>query len=49
MAFSDRTVAALKPKAARYEVWDGDGLGIRIGTTGRKSWVLVYHYQGKPR
>lgn len=49
MAFSDRTIAALKPKAARYEVWEGKGFGIRVGTTGRKSWVFVYHFEGKAR
>jgi hypothetical protein len=49
MAFTDRTIAALKPKGARYEVWEGKGFGVRVGTTGRKSWIFVYHYQGKAR
>ncbi len=41
--FTDRTIAALKPKASRYEIWEGGGFGIRVGTTGRKSWIFVYH------
>jgi integrase len=49
LAFTDRTIQALKSKAARYEAWEGAGFGIRVGTTGRKSWILVYHFNGKPR
>lgn len=49
MRFTDRTIAALKPKGARYEKWEGNGFGVRVGTTGRRSWVFVYHYGGKPR
>jgi integrase len=51
MRFTDRGIAALKPKSERYEVWqDGrTGLGIRISTRGRKSWVFMYRFGGKAR
>src|SRR5215213_2550305 len=40
----ERTVAALKPRNARYEVFDNvvPGLAIRVGASGSKSWVLLY-------
>ncbi len=47
--FTDRRVRNLRPKASRYEIWEGNGLGLRIAPTGRKSWVYVYHFRGKPR
>ncbi len=46
---TDKTVAALKPKHERYEIWDGNGFGVRVTPRGTKSWVLVYHHQGRPR
>ncbi len=44
MRFTDRGIAGLKTKDQRYEVWeDGHtGLGLRIGTTGRKSWFFIF-------
>jgi integrase len=47
--FTDRFIAALRPKAARYERWEGGGFGIRISPGGGKAWVWVYHFAGKPR
>jgi integrase len=53
--FTDKFIAALKLKAARYEVWESGGFGIRVspgrgkGREGRKSWVWVYHFDGRPR
>ena len=49
MKFTDRYVLHLKPKAARYDVWNGAGLGVRVSPKGRRSWVMVYRFQGKPR
>lgn len=49
MKFTDRYVLHLKPQADRYEVWDGSGLGVRVSPKGRRSWVMVYRFQGKPR
>lgn len=48
MKFTDRYVLNLKPKADRYEVWDGSGLGVRVSAK-RKAWVMMYRYQDKPR
>lgn len=49
MKFTDRSVLNLKPQADRYEIWEGTGLGVRVSPKGRKSWVMVYRFQGKPR
>ncbi len=51
MRFTDRSIAALKPKAARYEVWEDGrtGLGCRVSPKGRKSWVYMYRFNGKAR
>lgn len=51
MRFTDRSIQALKPKAERYEKWEDGrtGLGIRVGSTGRKSWIFIYRFDGKAR
>ncbi len=51
MRFTDRSIAALKPKAALYEVWEDGrtGLGVRMSPTGRKSWNFMYRFGGKAR
>lgn len=49
MALSDFTIRSLPPKASRYEVLDGDGLYIRVMSTGSKSWVLRYMVEGKAK
>ncbi len=51
MRFTDRTIAALKPKAERYEVWEGGrtGFGVRVSPKGRKSWIYMYRFDGKAR
>src|SRR5712691_10670142 len=49
--FTDRSVGALRPRVARYEVWDDarKGFGVRVTPRGVKSFVWVYHFDGKPR
>ena len=51
MRLTDRGIAALKAKAERYEVWEDGrtGLGVRVSTVGRKSWVFMYRFGGKAR
>ena len=48
MRFTDKGIAALKPKAERYEVWEAGktGLGLRVSTRGRKSWIYMYRFSG---
>jgi integrase len=46
--FTDKFIAALRPKAERYEKWEGGGFGVRVSPRG-KAWVWVYRHQGRPR
>jgi integrase len=47
--FTDKAIAALRPKRERYEVWEGAGFGLRVSPGGAKAWVWVYHFAGRPR
>jgi integrase len=47
--FTDKGIEALRPKADRYELWEGGGFGLRVSTSGGKSWIWVYHFEGRPR
>jgi integrase len=47
--FTDKSVAAQRPKTKRYEVWEGGGFGIRVSPRGSKTWVWVYHFDRRPR
>jgi len=51
MRFTDRSIAALKPKAKIYEVWEDGrtGLGVRVSPKGRKSWNYMYRFDGRAR
>jgi integrase len=46
---TDKAVAAIRPKAHRYEVWEGAGFGVRVSPRGVKSWVWVYHCHRRSR
>lgn len=43
---TDTRLRSLKPKPNRYLVWDQNGLGVRVGTSGKKSFVYTYR-EGK--
>jgi len=49
MKLTDMLLRNLKPKADRYIVWADNGLGVRVSPKGRKSFVYLYRYEGKPR
>jgi integrase len=49
LRFTDKAIAALRPTAERYEVWEGGGFGLRVSPRGGKAWVWVYHFGGRPR
>lgn len=51
MRFTDRSIAALKAKADRYEVWEPNrtGLGVRVSPAGRRTFIYMYRFQGRPR
>lgn len=51
MPFTDKGVAALKPKAARYEVKEPGrtGLGLRVTPKGAKTWTFVYRFEDAQR
>lgn len=48
---TDRAIANLKVTGERYEVWDDNlrAFGVRVGKTGTKSYVFLYHHEGRPR
>ena len=44
---NDTRIKALKPKAARYRVSDGDGLVLEVMTSGSKVWRYRYSLHGE--
>lgn len=48
---TDRWLQRLPVPEQRTEYWDKkiSGLGLRVSTTGHKSWILVYRFQGTRR
>lgn len=51
MPFTDKQVAAFKPKATRYEIKEPGrtGLGLRVTPKGAKTWTFVYRFEGDQR
>ena len=51
MRFTDRGIQAIKPGSERFEVWEDGrtGLGLRVSPAGRKTWLYMYRFGGKPR
>lgn len=49
MKFTDKYLQSLKPRAARYDVLEGDGLMLRVAPSGAKTWCYVYKLAGKNR
>jgi integrase len=49
MKFTPFKIDSLKPKDARYTLFEDSGLGIRVGTTARKTWVTMYRKDSKQR
>jgi len=45
--FTDTYIKGLKPKANRYEEYEGGGFGIRITPKGVKSWIYRYKIADK--
>ncbi len=46
---TDARIRALRPRKTRYEVWDGRGFGVRVATSGRKTFIFMYRFNGRPR
>lgn len=51
MQFTEKFIQSLKPKNTRYDVREksGDGFSIRVATSGERSWVFFYTFEGKKR
>ncbi len=49
MHFTDRLIKNLKPKKNLYDLREGSGHGfaIRVMPSGYKSWIFLYHFEGK--
>ena len=49
MKFTTRSIEALKPQQSRYEEYDASltGFGLRVNTSGHKSWITRYRHNGK--
>ena len=46
---TDNKVKSLKPRDKRYDHWFASGLGIRVGTSGKRTWMTMLRVDGKQR
>jgi hypothetical protein len=44
--FSDKLIAGLKPRAARYYIREARGFAIRVQPSGLKTWFFIYTIKG---
>jgi len=51
MKLTDAKIKSLKPQKKRYIEWeDGHtGMGVRVSPVGRKSFIFMYRFEGRPR
>lgn len=49
MGLSDAQLRKIRPRESRFELTDGKGLVLLILPSSRKSWLLRYQFDGKPR
>jgi integrase len=51
IAFTDRSISALKPRGAQTDYFDRSfpGLALRVNPTGRKTWALFHRVNGRLR
>jgi len=49
MQFTDKLIKNLKPRETSYDLREksGQGFAIRVMPSGFKSWVFIYHFEGK--
>ncbi len=49
--FTNKSVQCQLPRADRYDVRDegNQGFALRVFPSGQKSWLFIYHYQGRKR
>lgn len=53
-AFTDKLLVSLKPQAKRYTLWEQNHrrlgtLGVRVSTSGRRTWIFMYRFEGRAR
>jgi integrase len=48
VALTDKEILALKPRAKKFKVFDGDGLYLLVHPKGGRYWYLKYHIAARP-
>jgi hypothetical protein len=51
MTFTHKGIESIKPRAARFIVWDkkARGLGLRVTPKGTRSFIVAYRFDGECR
>lgn len=52
--FTDKLLVNLKPREKRYVIWEENHrrlgtLGVRVSTSGRRTWIFMYRFNGRAR